>query len=137
MQRLGWRIGLVAALVWVALLAGVVWSDPLGTADDSQVLNGVTRKGAGGDEQRAPGGVAYGVESSLPSSRGRGGLRSRTIPPEAVASSVLALSRPRASGEPASNASSSTRAPSRTEARSCDSGASGRGPRRGAAGRRR
>jgi len=80
MQRLGWRIGLVAALVWVALLAGVVWSDPLGTADDSQVLNGVTRKGAGGDEQRAPGGVAYGVESvaesgRLPAgSRGAGGV---------------------------------------------------------------
>jgi len=47
-----WVKQIITCLVVVASLAGVAWADPTGTADVLQILNGLTTKDIGGDEQR-------------------------------------------------------------------------------------
>ena len=52
MKRTLWVKQVGACLVVMALLAGVAWADPSGNADVTQILNGATFRGVGGDEQR-------------------------------------------------------------------------------------
>lgn len=52
MKRTPWVKQTGACLVVVVMLAGMAWADPSGSANVSQVLNGATFRGPGGDEQK-------------------------------------------------------------------------------------
>jgi len=52
MKRTWWMTQVGVSLVSVAMLAGVVWADPVGTANVVQILNARTIRSSGASEQR-------------------------------------------------------------------------------------